>query len=343
MKIGLMIYNGLEQVSGGYLYDRMLVRAMRRRGHSIDIMNLLQRPYPDNISDNFDSALWDWMREQDIVVQDELCHPSLFLINERVGRPRVVALVHNLSSCLATPAMAELSKVLERNYLKGVDAVVCTSRATLEACRSLCPSMPPATVICPGKDHLNPQKKLPETGVLRILHVGNIHPNKGLDVLLEALSQVTTIPFCLEVVGGTVDAAFRRRLDDLIGQPLRKKIRFLGEVSPDDIGEVYQRTDILIAPSRYEGYGIALLEAMGFGIPVIASLAGGAGELVTHGQEGFLVQPGDNGAIVEHIYALANDEFRETMGQRARKRWEELPTWSESMDQLIYFLEHTVS
>ena len=116
-----------------------------------------------------------------------------------------------------------------------------------------------------------------------------------------------------------------------------------GEVSPDDMGEVYQRTDILIAPSRYEGYGIAPARGNGLWHTCNRQPGRRCGELVTHGQEGFLVQPGDNGAIVEHIYALANDEFRETMGQRARKRWEELPTWSESMDQLIYFLEHTVS
>lgn len=201
------------------------------------------------------------------------------------------------------------------------------------------PHLPPAAVVRPGKDHLIPVPRRPATGRLRILHVGNLHPIKGLDVLLEAVSALSFVPFGLEVAGSASDKAFVRRLETMMDRPLREKVRFLGAVPPQEMGALYRRADVLAVPSRYEGYGIALIEAMGFGIPVIAGQEGGAGELVTHGREGFLVTPGDHAAVARHIHALANDELRAKMGRYARQRWEKLPTWEESMGRLIEELE----
>ena len=58
---------------------------------------------------------------------------------------------------------------------------------------------------------------------------------------------------------------------------------------------------VLAVPSLYEAFGIAYLEAMGFGLPVIASSAGGAHELITQGEHGFLVAPGDAATLAQHI------------------------------------------
>lgn len=339
MRVGVIIYGGLGQTSGGYLYDRMLVDALRKRGHRADVLSLRRRPYPHNIADNADPAVRSWMRQRDVVVQDEMCHPSLFQANGLPGRPPVVALVHNLSACLAAPAAAELTGAMEREYLEGTDAVVCTSRATLGACQALCSHLPPAAVVLPGKDHLVPGARRPGRGELRILHVGNVHPTKGLDTLLAALSELTFVPFRLEVAGGTADRAFRRTLDELMDRPLRAKVRFLGAVPPEGMAALYRRADVLAVPSRYEGLGIALLEALGFGVPVIAGRAGGAEELVEHGREGFLVSPGDHGAVAGHLRALADDDVREVMGRNARLRWERHPTWADSMGGLVDLLE----
>jgi len=340
MRVGLIVYGGLGQRSGGYLYDRMLVRALRRRGHRVEVLSLRQRPYPENIADNADPAVRSWMRAQDIVVQDELCHPSLFQLNERRERP-VVALVHNLSACLAAPAAAELTQGMECAFLEGTDAVVCTSQATLDACRSLCPKLPPHVVARPGRDHMTPRPHRPGGGELRLLHVGNVHPTKGLDVLLAALAELAFVPYRLEIAGGIADRSFRRSLDELMDRPLQRRVRFLGPVPPAAMAEVYRRADVTVVPSRYEGFGIALLEAMGFGMPVVAGREGGAGEMIAHGQEGFLVPPGDPDAVAEALRALADDGLRAEMGRAARRRWERLPTWEDSMGELVDLLEAT--
>lgn len=332
MKVGLTIYGDLEQPTGGYLYDRMLVRELRRRGHIVNVLSLRRGPWPESIDDNDGIAALSWMQEHDVLVQDELCHPSLYRSNLMRERP-VVALVHNLSASLGQPGR------VERTYLESVDALVCTSHATLDACRSLSPEPGAAVVAHPGRDHLAPGPRRPGGEELRILHVGNIHPVKGLDVLLAALSRIADVPFRLEVAGAVADERFRRSLDGLMDATLRDRVHFLGPVPMEGMCELYRTTDVLAVPSRYEGFGIALLEAMGFGIPVIAGREGGAGELVTHGRDGFLIPPNDHGAVARDLLALTDVALREEMGRSARRRWEAHPTWKDSLAAAVELIE----
>jgi len=95
----------------------------------------------------------------------------------------------------------------------------------------------------------------------------------------------------------------------------------------------------MATPSRYEGFGIALLEAMGFGVPVIAGQEGGARELVANGREGFLVPPGDHAAVARYLQALSDDDLREEMGRAARRRWEAHPTWERSLAGAVDMIE----
>ena len=333
MRIGLMIYDDLEQATGGYLYDRMLVRELRRRGHIVNILSLRRMPWPEGVDSKDGIAALSWMREHDVLVQDELCHPSLFRLNLARERP-VVALVHNLSVCLGQSVGS-----MEHAYLESVDALICTSHATLDACRSLSPGPRPAVVAHPGRDHLMPGPRQPGGEELRILHVGNIHPVKGLDVLLAALSRIVGVPFRLEVAGAVADERFRRSLDGLMDATLRDRVHFLGPVPAEGMCELYRTTDVLAVPSRYEGFGIALLEAMGFGIPVIAGREGGARELVTHGRDGFLIPPNDHGTVACDLLALTDVALREEMGRSARRRWEAHPTWKESLVAAVDLIE----
>jgi glycosyltransferase involved in cell wall biosynthesis len=186
---------------------------------------------------------------------------------------------------------------------------------------------------------MSPRPHRPDGEKLRILHVGNIHPVKGLDVLLTALSGMADVPFRLEVAGAVADERFRRSLDDLMNDALRGRVIFLGAVPAERMNELYRSADMLAVPSRYEGFGIALLEAMGSGIPVIAGREGGAKELVSHGRDGFLVPPGDHEAVARYVRALSDDALRDDMGRAARRRWEEHPTWEESLERAVDLIE----
>ena len=101
MRVGLIIYGSLDAVSGGYLYDRMLVRNLQAQGDQVEIFSLPWRTYARHIGDNFSGQLYDQLLRAslDVLLQDELNHPSFFWLNHqlknRIAYP-IVAIVHHL-------------------------------------------------------------------------------------------------------------------------------------------------------------------------------------------------------------------------------------------------------
>ena len=101
MRIGLIIYGDLDTVSGGFLYDRVLVDHLRESGDDVEIISLPWRSYAGNISDNWSARLRARLEEQrlDLMLQDELNHSSLFRLNRKLRRSYpIVSIVHHLRS-----------------------------------------------------------------------------------------------------------------------------------------------------------------------------------------------------------------------------------------------------
>jgi glycosyltransferase involved in cell wall biosynthesis len=109
---------------------------------------------------------------------------------------------------------------------------------------------------------------------------------------------------------------------------------------PDqELSKCLKASHVLVMPSSYEGYGIAYAEAMGFGLPAIGTTAGAAGEIITHGRDGFLISPGDTVALASYLTKLAQNRPRLLeMSVAARDRYRSLPTWKGSMDAIRTFL-----
>jgi glycosyltransferase involved in cell wall biosynthesis len=109
------------------------------------------------------------------------------------------------------------------------------------------------------------------------------------------------------------------------------------------IPEYLIQSHLLVVPSHYEALDIAYLEAMRFGLPVIATTAGGAHEIVEHGREGFLVAPGDADALTRYLRLLVADrELLLRMGLAARRRAARHPTWDQSFERARMFLRSLV-
>lgn len=166
---------------------------------------------------------------------------------------------------------------------------------------------------------------------LRIVCVAQIRPRKRQKVLVEALNRLRGVPFEATLVGGTKDREYEAEVRMLIEKyGLSSRVRLTGQLEGEDLFGAYAKSDIFILPSFHEPYGIVVQEAMSFGLPVVASNVDGIPEQVTDGVEGFLVPPGDVEAMTDALQKLIiNAELREDMGQRARKRAGELPTWDE--------------
>lgn len=354
MKIGLIIYGSLDTLSGGYLYDRQLVAALRRRGHTVDVYSMPWRTYANHLADNVDSRWLGRLVDApvDLWLQDELNHPSLFWVNRRLRAAThapIVTVVHHLRCSEEHPApLLRIYRRVERAYLQTVDALLANSRTTLATVEALGIERP-AHVAWPAADHLEPDATIDAAsiaarallgGPLRILFVGNVIPRKGLHLLVDALAR-SDAPWTLSVVGQlAVDSGYARRVvAQARTQGLLPHIRFLGRLDDAALVDAYRSHHVLAVPS-YEGFGIAYLEAQRFGLPVIALTTGAAREAILDGQTGYLVEPGDAAAIARHLARLEADRpLLAGMGMAARLRYELHPTWAASMDGAVRWLE----
>ena len=160
-----------------------------------------------------------------------------------------------------------------------------------------------------------------EGAPLRILFVGRLVPEKGPDVLVEAVEALHArgVPLELRVAGGGVLADELERT--VRASPAADVIDLLGPVGQDDIGACYAWADVFCLPSFAEGVPVVLMEAMSTGLPVVSTPIAGIPELITDGESGILVGPGDVEHLVEALSRLSADPvLREELGAAGRRR-----------------------
>lgn len=155
---------------------------------------------------------------------------------------------------------------------------------------------------------------------IEILSVGRLVNHKGHHILIEALKEMV-LDFKLTIVG---DGPEYRKLSFLIKEnKLEEKVTILKGLENNHLNELYKQSDIFILPSLElssgrEGFGIALLEAMSYSVPIIASDSGGISEVLGNGKYGLLTPPGDPKAITESIMLLTKDlKLQNDLTQRA--------------------------
>lgn len=347
MRVGLVIYGSLDTLTGGYLYDRKLVEHLSAHGDEVDVVSLPWRSYGRHLGDNVTPALARRLDSGrfDVLLQDELNHPSLVLTNRRLRRRDacpVVAIVHVLRCDeLAASPWHPLYAAVERRYLGSVDAGVFCCQATRTRAERLLGTAMAGVVVHPGSDHLGAPPPVAavvaranERGPLRVVSVANVVARKNLHVLVEALARLPLDAWRLTVAGSlTMDPGQVRRVRRLIdGAGVGANVELLGPLPNAAVGELLARADVLAVPSSYEGLAIAYLEAMHLGVPVIATTAGGAGEVVEDGREGRLVDPDDLDGLAARLCELACDRPRlERMSLAARSRAERHPSWEQSL------------
>jgi glycosyltransferase involved in cell wall biosynthesis len=163
-----------------------------------------------------------------------------------------------------------------------------------------------------------------DAGPFRLLFVGAYGRRKGCPELVEALARVRGqgLDARLTIVGKE-----ERKGDDAVvtdkvrAHGLDGAVEFTGVKTASEMPPAYRGADVICLPSRHEGLPMALLEAMAFGLPAVATPVGGIADLVIHGDTGLLVSPGDVDGLAHAIATLAGDtERRRRMGARGRER-----------------------
>lgn len=366
MRIGLLIYGDINTTSGGYLYDRKLVEILLSHGDEVDIISLKKSSYLKALLSNSTPRELEKYKQTeglnknselklDILIQDELVHPSFWKINHNLKKQLkcpIVSLVHLLSSAMPVGYYKKLIyKTFEKRYLKSVDGLVLNSKETLKQARLLLKNkLPPNLIAVPcGNNFITSDQVLKSeeaskntfTKTLSILFVGNITQQKGLHVLVKAMNKLGNT-ISLSVVGReNLDPGYIKNIRNYIKiNELKNRITFYGPLTGDALQEKYLEHDLFILPSMNEAYGIVFLEAMQFSLPVIGCKLGGAKEIINEGENGFLVDPDDENRLVELINVLNDDrQLLVRMSESARQKYLLHPTWEESINKIRRFLQ----
>ena len=354
MRIGLIIYGDLEKMTGGFLYDRMMAHYLREHGDIVEVLSLPWRSYGPSLLLNGSLSLIGRLKKGsfDLVLEDELAHPSLFILNRTlkniIQRP-IIAVVHHLFSDEERPGWQNrFYRTIEKNFLGTIDGFIFNSRAAMDAVLPWTKKNVPAVAAPPGRDRLGPSVTEEELtarserdGPLELLFVGALIPRKGLHTLISALATLDPGIWHLTVAGdqnrdSRYTMALRKQITD---SGIVDRVSMLGEVSDPHLAALFKNSHILIVPSTLEGFGISYVEGMGFGLPAIASQRGGAKEIVVQGENGFLISPGDAGPLASYVLELAQDRARLLrMSRAAQETFFAHPTWADTGKVIHDFL-----
>jgi glycosyltransferase involved in cell wall biosynthesis len=151
------------------------------------------------------------------------------------------------------------------------------------------------------------ESRISKPELLRLLVVTRLHPVKGVDVAIRALARLPDERAVLRIIGEGKEpyVGQLRSLADELG--VADRIEWAGKVPREQLPDEYWQADLLLMPSRYEAFGIVLIEAMAAGLPIVASSVGGIPHVTCNGKCAKLVQPECPKALAIAIASLSND------------------------------------
>jgi glycosyltransferase involved in cell wall biosynthesis len=220
-----------------------------------------------------------------------------------------------------------------RAVIQHADFIIGRAHASIEGLRRICGSDRPSAVVVNAVRSVpfeSVECSLPLEGDAVIMSVGRLSPEKGLRVLLEAFKQLTLLGHAARLIFAG-DGPQRGELESLAREwDLEKRVHFVGVF--DDLAPLMKKARIIAHPTFNDGRSIAVLEAMAWGRPVVASDTGGLPELIDHQVTGLLVRPGDVKELTSALMELVLDvEKCHRMGQAARKKFLEGGFTTENM------------
>lgn len=335
-----------QTLTGGYHYDRRIAAGLRALGWTVDVHPLpAEFPFPGERARRAAAECLAAIDDDALVLVDGLAFGALpGLAREHARRLRLVALVHHplhLESGL-TPDRQRALFESERDALACARAVVVTGEDTARQMRTSALVSHDPVVVPPGVERHAPRPPS-RAAHTRLLWVATLTPRKDPLTLLEALAGLRALPWELRCIGSLAAdaptvAAVRAAIDRL---GLGERVRLEGEVGPEALAVIRRDSDLFVQSSLYEGYGMALAEAIGQGLPAVATRTGAAAVLVGE-QAGRLVPPGDAAALRAALGELMGDVARrEACAAAALARAADLPRWEEASAAMAGVLART--
>ncbi|TPG59572.1 glycosyltransferase [Roseomonas nepalensis] len=333
MRIAFAVPAPLSAVSGGYEYDRRLLAGLRDLGHEVRVEEMPGRhPLPDAEAEAAARGVLDRLGSAEALVVDGLGLPAFAAFAEGGWTGRGLGLVHHPTALERgfPETEREALRGLERALFPRLARLVTTSRLTASR---LAPEFgaDPGRIgtVEPGTE---PAPRATGSGGpgCAILAVGNLIPRKGHDVLLRALGRLTDIDWTLTIVGGGRDAAHAallRALAEELG--IAARVTFAGQVEGAALEALLARADLFAAASWWEGYGMAVAEALARGLPLAVTEGGALADLAPR-DAAVICAPGDHNSLSRAMRRPIYDPgLRAAMSDAAWRAGQRLPRWSD--------------
>jgi glycosyltransferase involved in cell wall biosynthesis len=339
MDISLLVPAPFEQVSGGYGYDRRMVAELRARGDAVRVVELAGRfPLPDDTAREAACASWDLLADATRPVIDGLALPAFAGMEDALAARGALGLIHHPTALETGFAEAERESLrgMERRLYGRLYRLIVTSELTAERLAGeFGVDRARIVVVTPGTDDA-PRCAGSGGPGCEILSVGALVPRKGYDVLLRALARLLDLDWHLTIAGSPrrhpAYAEALVALTDELG--IAQRVRFAGEVTGDALEALWRGADLFTLATWFEGYGMAVAEALKRGLPV-AVCAGGAAAALVGPAAGVVCGPGDQVQLSKALRrVIFSPSLRAEMGEVAWHVGQKLPHWDKQAEML---------
>lgn len=346
-ELHFIVPGAIDRPTGGSRYDREIVQALRAAGQPVNVYELSgQFPGPDlAAADSLASALTSIPDGQTVLVDGLVLGGLPECLTPHSHRLQLIAILHH-PLCLETgltATQAATLKRLEQDALARCHHVIATSSHTQNQLHALNLYAGPITAIQPGCEP-GPLNNNPSSDTINFVCIGSLTPRKGQDILLEALQQCPAMmpPWRCQLIGSTdLAPAYAQTIAQNIAHyGLDEHVTMTGPLSAKHLLQAYCTAHCLILPSRYEGYGMVVTEAIAHGLPVIATTAGALADTLPPAA-GLAVAPEEPTALSQAIQRFMTDaQLREALREGARAARKNLVPWAARAKALLTTLEN---
>lgn len=335
MRAYFVIPGDIDQPTGGYGYDRKVLEHAGNAG--LDLVPVAipgGYPFPREDTLRETGRILAALPARAVLLIDGLAFGALPGAMLRALPQRLVELCHHplaLEPGLDAATQARLH-ASERQAMALARRIIVTGPRTAGIVASDFGVNPKhVTVALPGTDRAARAAGSGEA-VPRLLAVGSVIPRKGYDVLVRAMAEVADLNWRLDIVGSHLHAPDTVvEVQNLIqAHGLEDRITLCGALRFDALEQAYAKADLFVMATHYEGYGMALAEAMARGLPIVTT-DGGALADTFDARAGFLVPHGQSQALAKAIREmLVKHENLRIFSEGSWAAGQELPGWDRT-------------